>query len=51
VRLDGPSILDDVPGYTAHGARPPHTSCNPAKGAEPDRGKPGGETLRRAEAA
>ncbi len=52
VRLDGPSILDDVPGYTAPAARPPNSAslgaeANAGGDAKPDRG----ETLSRAEAA
>jgi hypothetical protein len=52
VRLDGPSILADVPGYTAPAARPPISAtpgaeANAAGNAEADRG----ERLRRAEAA
>ena len=52
VRLDGPSILDDVPGYTAPAARPPNTATrgaevNAAGEAQSDRG----EALPRAEAA
>ncbi len=52
VRLDGPSILDDVPGYTAPAARPPNTAIrgaevNAAGEAPSDRG----EALPRAEAA
>jgi len=52
VRLDGPSILDDVPGYTAPAACPPSTAtrateANAAGEAKSDRG----EALPRAEAA
>jgi Protein of unknown function (DUF2849) len=52
VRLDGPSILDDVPGYTAPVERPPNAAArgaeaNAAEGAGPHRG----ERLTGAEAA
>jgi hypothetical protein len=47
VRLDGPSILDDIPGYVAPGAG----AANAAGDAETDPGAPRGQTLQRAEAA
>jgi hypothetical protein len=52
VRLDGPSILDDVPGYTAPAARPPDTDTRGAEeNAAGQAGSGRGEALPRAEAA
>jgi hypothetical protein len=52
VRLDGPSILDDVPGYTAPAARPPNTDTRGAEeNAAGQAGSGRGEALPRAEAA
>jgi hypothetical protein len=52
VRLDGPSILDDVPGYTAPPARPPDTDTRGAEeNAAGQAGSGRGEALPRAEAA
>jgi hypothetical protein len=52
VRLDGPSILDDVPGYTAPAARPPNTDTRGAEENTAGQAESGrGEALPRAEAA
>ena len=52
VRLDGPSILDDVPGYTAPAARPPNTDTRGAEENAAGQAEAGrGEALPRAEAA
>jgi hypothetical protein len=52
VRLDGPSILDDVPGYTAPAACPPNTATRGAEANAAGEAESGrGEALPRAEAA
>ena len=51
VRLDGPSILDDIPGYVAPGVGPANTTGTAAGDAEAAASAPRGQTLQRAEAA